>query len=190
VRRAAQALAASLVAVALATLPLVSCGGGGGGGGGGMTPPTMPQTGVMFTAGSATAPAIRLTRGAGSSGTVLEVEVRSDSVNDLYGVAFDLTFPSSVLRYDGYSEGSQLSSGGTQTSLQVAQAGSGQLVIGHSRLGDVAGSSGSGVLLTLRFTAISSGSGSLSFAANQAFDSAGDALGDVSWAGGTVSATL
>ena len=190
-KRAGRVLALALGAVAFAALPLASCGGGGGGGGGGgVTPPTPPQSSVTFSAGTASAPAIRLARGSGSSGTTLEIEVRADGVDDLYGVAFDLTFPSGVLRYEGVTEGPQLSNGGTRTSLQVAQTASGRLVVGHTRLGDVGGASGSGVLMTLRFTAIGAGSGSLGFSADQAYDSGGDAIGDLSWAGGTVNATL
>lgn len=182
-RTAVLALAAALTGV--------GCGGGGGGGGGGGTPPpTQPQPGITFSGSSVAPPAVRLARGAGSSGSVLEVEVRADQLAGVYGLAFDLSFPSNALRFDAFAEGGFLSSGGAQTSLQVAEAGSGRLVVGHSRLGDVAAASGSGVLMTLRFVAVGSGSGSLSFSANELFDAGGNRVPGTAWGGGTVQVTI
>jgi hypothetical protein len=166
-----------------------ACGGGGGGGGGGN--PTQPNASLTFTPAGVGAPSIRLEReGVGASTLVLEV--MADQVTDLYGVAFDLSFPSNLLRFDGGDEGDFLSGpagSGVGTSLQLTANG-GVLVVGVTRLGDVPGRTGSGVLLTLRFTAIASGTGSFSFSANQAFDSDGDALGSVAWGGGSVRTQL
>jgi len=182
----------ALLAVALAAaLTGTGCGGGGGGGGGGGTPPpTQPQPGITFNGATVTAPAVRLARGVGSSGSVLEVEVRADQLTAAYGVAFDLTFPSSLLRFEAFAEGSFLSAGGAQTSLQVAETGAGRLVVGHTRLGNVAAASGSGVLMTLRFVAVGPGSGSFSFTANELFDAGGNGVSGTAWGGGTVQVTM
>ena len=189
--RAPERLRTAFLAAALAAvLTAAGCGGGGGGGGGGGTPPTQPQPGITFNGSTVTAPAVRLARGAGSSGSVLEVEVRADQLPGIYGLAFDLTFPSNLLRFDAFAEGSFLSGGGTQTSLQVAEAGAGRLVVGHTRLGDAAATSGSGLLMTLRFVAVGSGSGSFSFTANELFDAGGNPVGGTAWGGATVQVTL
>lgn len=173
-----------------AVLTVAACGGGGGGGGGGTPPPTQPQPGITFSGSSVAAPAVRLARGAASAGSVLELEVRADGLAGVYGLAFDLTYPSNLLRFDAFAEGSFLSGGGAQTSLQVAEAGTGRLVVGHTRLGNVAATAGSGTLLTLRFVAVGPGSGSFSFSANRVFDAAGKEVSGTAWGGGTVQVTM
>lgn len=178
-----------VIAALAAALVGAACGGGGGGGGGG-TPPTQP-TGIVFTASGVAAPAVRLARGAASSGTVLEIEVRADQLPGVYGLAFDLTYPSNALRFDAFAEGGFLTGGGpAQTSLQVAEPSSGRLVVGHTRLGDAGAVSGSGLLMTLRFVAVGPGSGSLSFSANRLFDTSGDEVAGAAWGGGTVQVTM
>lgn len=176
--------------VVVAVLAGTGCGGGGGGGGG-AAPPTQPQPGITFTGSGVSAPAVRLARGAGTSGSVFELEVRADGLPAVYGVAFDLTYPSGVLRFEGSAAGSFLAGdGGAQTSLQVAEASAGRLVVGHTRLGDVGGVGGSGVLLTLRFTAVASGSGAFTFSANRLFDASGSPVAGPAWGGGSVQVTL
>jgi hypothetical protein len=179
VRRRAAALlgALSLMAVALA------CGGGGGGGGGGPTAPPLPPTpAITFTAaGAGAANSIVLASGTGSTATRLLLEVRANQVQDLYGVAFDLTYPTAVLHYETRTQGTFLD--GT---FAVTEAPTGNLVVGVTRLGAVQGVSGSGVLLTLEFTPVASGSGSFSFSRNTALDSRGRALDGGNWVAGTV----
>jgi len=188
-RPAGLGLAGALAQVLILTLTLAltSCGGGGGGGGGGG--PTAPQAGLTFTAEGGSAPAVRLLTAAGTSGTTLVVQVQADQLSGVYGLAFDLSFPSGVLRYDGSTEGTFLSAGGATTTLQVAEAAPGQLVVGASRLGDVGATGGSGQLMTLRFTGIGAGSGTLSFSATKVFDASGDEIRGPSWLGGTVQVT-
>lgn len=184
--RVAAAALATIVAVAV-LFAGVGCGGGGGGGGGG---PTQPQPGITFTGSGVAAPAVRLTRGAGTSGSVLELEVRADQLPGVYGLAFDLVYPSGVLRFEGFAEGDFLGRNGpVQTSLQLAEPSAGLLVVGHSRLGDTGTVAGSGLLLTLRFTAVASGSGSFTFSANRLFDARGDQIRGPAWGGGTVQVT-
>lgn len=172
------------LAATLAVLLGAGCGGGGGGGGGGG--PTLPQPGITFTEAAASPPAIRLARGPVSTATLLELEVRADQLPEIYGVAFDLTYPSELLRFDAAAEGTFLGAGGVGTSVQVVQSEPGRLVVGATRLGEVAGTGGSGVLLTLRFTAVAPGGGPFRFLQNRAFDSAGEEVPGVAWAGGSV----
>lgn len=181
--------AAWILTAALGLVATAACGGGGGGGGG-PTTPTPPQATVELTVQGAAAPAIRLARGAGSGSTTLALEIRADSLASVYGLAFDLTYPSGLLRYDGVTEGGFLDGDGASTSLQVARVEAGRLVVGHSRLGDVGATTGSGLLLTLRFTAVGPGTGSIAFARNRLFDADGAEVPGVSWAGGTVRTVL
>ena len=162
-----------------------SCGGGGGGGG---TPgPTQPTPSIIFTpAGPAGAGSLSLAPGPGTTATVLELQVRVTQVTNLYGVAFDLTYPTAVLDFDAPVEGTFLAMPGAgQTSLQVVEATPGRLVVGLTRLGALAGASGSGNLVSLSFTAVAAGSQPIAFAQNTAYDSTGQAQA-LSWVAGSV----
>lgn len=174
---------------ALAVLVVVgSACGGGGGGGGGPTQPPLPTL-VYTPAAAAANGSVALVRANGADPTTLVLEVRVREVAGLYGAAFDLTFPETILRFDVASEGTFLSAGGAATAFQVAPAGAGRLVVGISRLGNTAGvASGEGLLLTLRFTAIAAGTGNLAFSANRVYDSAGGALA-AQWLAGSVTVT-
>lgn len=165
-----------------------ACGGGGGGGGGPTAPPP-PTPGITFTATGGGAASVTLASGAGSGPTTLVLELRANQVSDLYGLSFDLTYPSAQLRYDGAMEGGLLSAGGQPTSLLISPIAPGTLVVGFSRLGAVAGAEGSGVLLTLRFTAVGAGTGVFGFARNSALDSSGASL-PLTWGGGSVLVVL
>lgn len=167
----------------LLILALAGCGGGGGGGGGSPTEPPPPQPGVTFTSqGGSASNSIVLASGPGTNANSLALEVRAQNVDDLYGLAFDLRFPAAVLQYVRVTPGPLLEGG----SVQAAVSGSGTLVVGASRLGEVPGIDGSGVLLTLEFNAIAAGEGALSFARNSAFDSDGRPITGVTWGAGSV----
>jgi hypothetical protein len=171
----------------LQALLLTSCGGGGGGG---PTAPPPPTSTIVFTA-AGSGSGIQLASGAGSQGTTLTLDVRTTGIHDLYGVAFHLTYPTAVLRYTGATEGGVLSgSGGSPTSFQVAEAPVGNLVVGLTRLGPVPGTSAAGILMTLQFTGIASGNGALAFTNVLATDSSGNPVPGLTWAAGTVQATI
>jgi hypothetical protein len=171
-----------LAAVALSAL--AACGGGGGGGGGG---PTQPPAGIFFTPAAGTAtPAIVLTERADSTANTLYLEVRAVGVTDLYGLAFDLQYPASVLQFQAATEGTFLSASGTPTTFQAVESPAGNLVVGLSRLGDLAGADGSGLLLTLELQATAAGSGAFTFSGNTAFDHLGQPESSVDWRAGTV----
>jgi hypothetical protein len=168
----------------LLVLSLAGCGGGGGGGGTPVEPtPPPPQPGVTFTGqGSSANNSLVLASGPGTNASTLVLEVRAQNVTDLYGVAFDLRFPASVLQYARFTPGPMLEGG----SIQAAASGSGTVVVGASRLGEVPGANGSGLLLTLEFNAIAAGEGAITFARNSAFDSDGRPISGFLWAAGTV----
>jgi hypothetical protein len=158
----------------------VACGGGGGGGGGG---PTQPTPGISYAPSNGSAN-LALVEAAGSGATTLRLDLRAQQVTGLYGVAFDLVYPSDLFTFGSVTEGSFLA--GATTSLQVEETGAGRLVVGLSRLGAVGGVSGNGTLLTVELRSRgSAGTGALAFEKNSAFDGAGKAIAGVSWSGGS-----
>jgi len=172
------------LASGLLMLALAACGGGGGGGG--PTEPTPPTPGIVFTPqGTATANSISLASGTGTTANTLILEVRATQVTDLYGVAFDLAFPSAQLQFTRATAGALLSGG----SVQAVASTPGTLVVGGTHLGNVAGATGSGVLMTLEFSAVAAGQGSFAFSRNSAFDSHGTAMTGVGWVAGSVTVT-
>jgi hypothetical protein len=180
--------AAALVVFAVAFAALAACGGGS------PTspppPPPPPPAGLTFTPGGTSGgAAIVLSRTGATGGRDLDLAVEARQVGNLYGVAFDLGYPASVLSYQGATPGDFLEASGFQVSLQVAEQ-SGNLIVGVTRLGAVPGASGSGTLVTLRFRSIASGTGSLSFTRSEAVDADGRPIGGVSFVGGSVQSTL
>jgi hypothetical protein len=168
-------------------LVLAACGGGGGGGGPTEPTPTpTPPRGIVFTPASAGANGIALSAATPPDNSTLRLEVRANSVSDLYGVAFDLRYPSTVLRYVRSTQGTFL----TGADLQIIESPNGTLVVGLSKLGTAAGSSGSGVLLTLDFQSTAAGDGTFSFTNNTAINSSAQTLSSLSWSAGTVRVTL
>ena len=175
----------SVVAVVFSA---IGCGGGGGGGGGPTEPPP-PSSGVTFTAaGTPGANSIYLAQGRNTAANRFVLDVKASQVDDLYGVSFDLRFPSAQLLWipGGSQEGSFLSSSGS-TDFLVEEDSPGVLLVGLSLLGDVAGSSGSGTLLSLE---VEPGSGPMTMTRNDAVNSTGDVKTQVQWIGGSVSVSL
>ena len=170
----------------LALAMVTACGGGGGGGGGGPTEPPPPTRGIVFTPGSSAASGVLLSAAAAPDNSTLVLEVRANSVTDLYGVAFNLRYPNTVLRYVRTTQGAFL----TGASLQIVEGPAGTLIVGLSKLGTAAGTSGSGVLLTLEFQSVAAGDGSFSFSNNTAINSAAQTLSDLTWSAGTARVTL
>lgn len=165
------------------------CGGSGGGGGGPTEPPppTLPPSGVTFTPDrAASGNSVFLDAGSGGSATVFVLNVEVTSVTDLYGVGFVLKYPNNLLGYRKGSaqEGSFLA--GERVELIVKQRSPGELTVGISRIREVPGVSGTGVLLSLEFDTRNAGSGSMNLSDEVAVDSVGQAQEDVNFIGGTV----
>lgn len=191
-----------LAALALAWAALAyACSGGGGGSPSEPSPsPTVTATtspvptatptptpgggpGITFIAAS-TGPGLVLAQGAATTASSLTVELRAAQVTGLYGAAFDLDYPTAALSFTSASVGTFLGTSG-QVSMQVAEPTPGHLVVGVTRLGQVAGVDGSGVVLQLVFTPVAAGSGPFTFSRNAAFASTGSPM-NVSWGAGTV----
>lgn len=168
-------------------LGLLAAACGGGGGGGGPTAPPPPQRGIVVTAAAAPATGVSIASGAGSTATTLVLEVRANAVTDLYGVAFDLRYPSNLLQLVQASSGPFL---GSPTLQSNPGATPGVVVVGLSKLGAAAGTTGTGVLMTLEFRAIAAGEGTFSFEQNTAVRSSGATIDNFGWAAGTVRVTL
>jgi hypothetical protein len=179
-----------LSALLIAGLLWFGTGCGGSGGGGGPTqppPPTLPPSGVTFTPDrAANGNSVFLDAGTGGSATVFVLDVEAREVTDLYGISFVLNYPNSLLsfRRGSATEGPFL--GGSRTELIVKQRSPGELTVGLSRINEVPGVSGSGLLLSLEFETRSSGSGSMSLTDEAAVDSVGQQQVDVNFIGGTV----
>jgi hypothetical protein len=151
----------------LIALTSIACGGGGGGGGGsGGGGPTTPP-GVNFTTnGAISGNSIYLTQGGGTNASRLVIEVRASSVQALYGAAYDIVFPTSMLSFTKATEGGFQKG---STSFQAAIGSPGRLIVGQTNLGSDEPESGSGLLATIEFAVIGNGSGSVSFDNEQAF---------------------
>ncbi len=177
---------ARLPLTALVSLLLFAACGGGGGGGGGPTTPPPPTPQILFTSAAPNSMnSVSLVSGAGTDANNLMLEVRAQTVQGLYGVSFDLVVPS-LLRYVGRTQGAFLSAGGVQTSFQVIENPPGTLVIGFTRLGTASGVDGSGLLMTLQFSASTAGVGTLQLINGVGFDSTGQRLTSLSFVAGSV----
>ena len=183
--------------LALAGVVAWTAGACGGGGGGGTpttpTPPPPPPDPVAFTAaGTPGDLTIHLTKAEGTASDVLRLEVRASDFTDLYGLGFDLAYPADLLDYRGGSvaEGGHLSADGSRTEIFAREVTDGTVIVGLSRIGEVGGVEGSGLLLTLDFTAVANGSGSFEFGANDVFDSSRRSLDEAVWQAGDVRVSL
>ena len=185
----------SLAIGILVALAVAACGGGGGGGGGGQ-PPTVPPPPVrMLSWTAAGAP--------GSQTVFLEIrslnnpdrfvlQIRANDVTDLYGVAFDVVYPTGVVEFDesAVEEGGFFSAGGGfATELQLTERPDGRIIVGLTRVGGVGGRNGDGLLLELPFDSTASGDGDFTIEASVAIDSDGFPLA-TTWLGGTVEIQL
>lgn len=118
-----------------------------------------------------------------SSGSTVAVDVKVNSVSNVYGAAFDVDFDSSKMTYAGCTQGSFLEqSGGCVANLQPGN--NGKLVVGISKQGSVSGVSGSGTVVTLKFTA--SGSSSVAFSNNALKDPNNQTISGTTWTGGSI----
>ena len=181
--------ALSAVCLLASSWASTGCGGGGGGGGGPTNPPTIPPSGISFSPdASASANSISLSSG-GGSGSLFILDVEVQGVTDVYGVSFLLTYPDSLLAFSRNSEsaGTFLSANGEfEIDLQASERNAGEVTVGISRLGEVAGASGSGLLLSLEFTRRAAGTGRMEMTDHDALDSYGVVQGEVDWISGSI----
>ncbi|HEY4590568.1 MAG TPA: cohesin domain-containing protein [Thermoanaerobaculia bacterium] len=173
----------------LLVLPLLltACGGGGGGSTPSEpTPPPPPTPGIVLTPqGTPGANSLYLASGAATTATTLVLELRANQVTDLYGVAFDLTYPATQLQFVRATAGPLLNNG----AVQAVASSPGTLVVGGTHLGATPGANGSGVVLTIELSAVAAGSGSFAFARNSALNSTGATISGMTWLAGSVTVT-
>lgn len=115
------------------------------------------------------------------------LDVEAQTVTDLYGVSFVLNYPNHLLSYrrGSASEGPFLN-GDTRIELIVKQRTPGELTVGISKVREVPGATGSGLLLSLEFETRNAGTGSMALSEEAAVDSLGQAQEDVNFIGGSV----
>ncbi|HEY4573355.1 MAG TPA: cohesin domain-containing protein [Thermoanaerobaculia bacterium] len=173
----------------LLVLPLLltACGGGGGGSTPSEpTPPPPPTPGIVLTPqGTPGANSLYLASGAATTATTLVLELRANQVTDLYGVAFDLTYPATQLQFVRATAGPLLNNG----AVQAAASTPGTLIVGGTHLGATPGANGSGVVMTIELSAVAAGSGSFAFARNSALNSTGATISGMTWLAGSVTVT-
>jgi len=96
-------------------------------------------------------------------GEVITLTVLVERIEQLYSSPFHLTYNPSLLELIKVSEGDFLKKDGKETAFfQANNSEAGQVVIGLSRLGQVGGVTGSGILATFTFRSKSSGVGKFS----------------------------
>lgn len=120
-----------------------------------------------------------------AGGRNLLLRIEASQVSDLYGLAFDVKFPKKRLRWKKNTEvvGSFFSEDDTTVTVVLdRQKPRGMLHVGASRLGEVPGVSGSGILIEIGFVnRAKSGPRELTLSEAVAFDSNAEPIPDVIW---------
>ena len=166
---------------ALVVLALAACSGDGDG-----TPPTGPSRAIIFTPDRAAGGnSISMRAGAGSTPSVLQLEIFATEVVNLQAVEFVLLNPNDLLRFDGFERGELMGAG-----AQVIVGGGGNaLAFDVIRIAPNA-ASGSGRILILTFSAIGEGRGRFDFVDPLAEDPFGLEIQGIDWIGGAVQVIL
>ena len=148
---------------------------------------------ATFTPDSGTPPPNSISmQPASSSGPSFTVNIDVTEVTDLYGVSYTLVWSPGILQYTGASDqASHLAEGGVTTSFQVALENGvqGRLVVGHTRVGQVSGVSGSGTLHSLSFRGVAGGNTRLDFSGLRLADSTGAVIQSITQSGGSATVT-
>jgi hypothetical protein len=117
------------------------------------------------------------------------LQIRVSQVSDLYGVAMDVVYPDAAMDFVPMAteEGEFFPAEGMfDVELQIVEAEPGRIVIGYSRLGEVSGRNGNGLLLALTFRTTANGTSAMRIEAPRvALDSEGLRV-PTTWVGGSV----
>jgi hypothetical protein len=151
-------------------LTFVGCSGGEG-------DPPGPCMSISFTPAIATVSSGSVFLGElASTCTTVDVVVMVNDLSGIWTVGFDLAFPASVLSYDSFTAGPLLQKGPPAINpfFLVRKSGSGVIQVAATRVSPdpSVAAVGSEILMTLRFSKVSSGTGSIDF--NDAVSSAID----------------
>ncbi|MBI1766857.1 MAG: hypothetical protein HYR67_00605 [Bacteroidetes bacterium] len=157
-------------------LILSACGGGGGGGGAGSPVPTSITADFLPTSTNVSSNLIAITKKT-VQGDTITLDVSGVSLSTLSaGAAFDLTFDPNLVSYIGYLPGNFYESNSTVTYQSGLQVGTNnRLVVGITQQAGP-GTTGSGVLIQIKFKAIKIGSSNLTFANNNLLSPSGPPL--------------
>jgi hypothetical protein len=93
------------------------------------------------------------------------VELAVEGVTDLFSAGVQLSFDGAILEYVDSDRGFFLSSDDAEATFTASASGSGSVATGMSRIGDVGGLSGSGLLATFTFRAVGEGRTNISISA-------------------------
>jgi len=130
-------------------------------------------------------------KGLGSDCETAVIDVMVSQVANLYGAAFDATYPTDLGSFGQASgEDSVLASDGAEVSMLTAETGPGELVVGIARLGTASGIDvADGLLVRLSFDVIgATGTGVLDFTNTYLLDANAppQSIPGISWFGGVV----
>ncbi len=168
-----------VAAIAASSLLLAACSGDTDGGG---SPPTAPEPAIVLTPDRAAgSPSISLRAGAASTSSVLQLEVVASGLLNVQAIDFVLLYPERILRYDGFTRGAFM--GVTAQVITGTGASSQSFQILRTNPGPA---SGSGVILTLTFSAIAGGAGDFDFLDPVAEDPFGLEIQGIDWIGAAV----
>ena len=172
------------ITTAILISTFTACGGSSGGGGVG------PSYTADFSDGTAGAePCVTLQKSSVSGSTVY-VNIVVTGVSNLYGADIKLTYDAAKVKWGGsHEEGTVLEANGTVTYLVGLDSGAeGTLVIGVSLQGNATPvASATGVLVTIPFTVIATGTSPIDFTVTDLYDNIPVAMTVSSTAGGTIS---
>ncbi len=175
---------AGLAMALLGALSLSACSGSEEGGGGS---PTGPSPAILFTPDRGAGPvSIAMRMGAGSTASVLRLEIFATEVTNLQAVDFVLLVPNSLLRFDNFERGDFI---GAAAQVLIAGGGSNAVTFQILRTAPSA-ATGTGLILTLTFTAVGAGSGRFDFLDPVAEDPFGLVIPGIDWIGGAVQVVL
>ena len=147
-------------------------------------PPPPPTISFVSDNASATANSIVLLMTATGTDS-FTLTLTANNVTDLFGYALDIVFDTTMVTLVNSQFRVFLDAEGITVTSQMIQTTPGTLIIGQSRVGAVAGVTGTGALLTLDFTAIAAGSTTIAIQNAGAFASTGATLA-TEFVGGTV----
>lgn len=153
-------------------------------------PPPPPMPTVTFTAAGTPGPdTIFFAENTATDGSRLVLNLHTRNVTALYGISLAFDYPSNVLQYSSVAEGGFLRQDNVNTSLLIDEPETGEILIGLTRLGNVGGRSGSGLLLTLEFEATAAGSGDFELTQTEAFGPQARLKPEIRWLSGSVRVT-
>lgn len=93
------------------------------------------------------------------------LEIKADNVSNLSAASFYIMFDTALLKFEGAAEGTFLNRNNTDRTsfLFSSNPDKGRIIVGHSRMGQTSGTSGSGLLMTVKFKAIAKGTADIRF---------------------------